>query len=138
MFGEATGDWASTLADYNELHIGGYAGRSKFLKRILVVSKNDLLLIGIERLIGQNHAYSIHTSIAVDEQAILHQIRQIGLDVIIIECSANQTDIDRVMRLMNASDHLRVVTLEINSNQIQIYDKREVILRGSEDLVSYL
>lgn len=108
------------------------------MKRILVVSKNDLLLIGIERLLGQNQAFSINTSVSIDEQAILHQIQQNGLDIIIVEANANETDLARLMSLLNVSDHLRVVTLEVNSNQIQIYDKREVMLRGSEDLVSYL
>lgn len=108
------------------------------MKRILVVSKNDLLLIGIERLLGQNQAFSINTSVSIDEQAIMHQIQQNGLDIIIVEANANETDLARLLSLLNVSDHLRVVTLEVNSNQIQIYDKREVMLRGSEDLVSYL
>ena len=127
------------------LRFRGKGVRSSFLKRILVVSKNDLLVIGIERLLGQNNGYSIHKSVSLDEQEIIQQIRQNGLDVIIIEVNtggsdvnAGPTDVNRLMRLMDASDNLRVLTLEVNSNQIQIYDKREVCLRGSEDLVTYL
>ena len=108
------------------------------MKRILVITKNDLLLIGIERLLGQNSAYSIHKCVSLNEQEIIQQIQQTGLDVIIVEVDAVEPGTDHLIRLMNASDHLRVLTLEVNSNQIQIYEKREVLLQGSEDLVTYL
>jgi DNA-binding NarL/FixJ family response regulator len=108
------------------------------LKRVLVVSKNDLLLTGIERLLGQNNAYSIYKSVSFDEQEIIKQIQQSGMDVLIIEVNATHADAFPLIRLMNACENLRVLTLEVNSNQIQIYDKREVMLHGSEDLVSYL
>jgi DNA-binding NarL/FixJ family response regulator len=109
-----------------------------FLKRILVVSENDLLLTGIERLLGANNGYSIHKSVSLDEKDIIQQIQQTGMDVIIIEANEIVPSVDRLIRLMCTSNQLRVLTLEVNSNQIQIYDKREVLLQGSEDLVSYL
>lgn len=112
--------------------------REHKLKRILVVSQNDLLHIGIERLLGQSNSYSIHQSFSLDEKEIILQIQQMGMDVIIIETPSENLEAESLLRLLSSSKQLRVLTLEINSNQIKIYDKREVLLQFSEDLISYL
>lgn len=108
------------------------------MKRILIVSQNDLLQIGIQRLLGAASRYTIHQSCSLDESEIAKQIQQLNLDVIIIEAKAGAIETGSLTRWFNASKDLRVLTLEVNSNAVQIYEKREVHLQVTEDLIAYV
>ena len=108
------------------------------MKRILVVSDNDLLLVGIERLLKRIVDLSIHMSVTQDEEEIIRHIQETNPEVIIVDGSFEKNGSLQLTRLLNSKKVMRLLIMNIDSNHIQIYDKREVSLEHTADLTAYM
>lgn len=108
------------------------------MKKILVVSDNDLLFVGIERLLNPAVNASIPQVASHDEEEIIRRIQETAPEVVILDGSFEQNGSLRLSHLLHCMKEVRLLIMQIDSNHIQIYDKREVSLEQSADLKAFI
>ena len=108
------------------------------LKKVLVISDNDFLLVGIERLLKTIVDFSIQKEISQDEEEITRHIEEIDPEIVIIDGSLNKNGSKLITRLLYSRKALRLLIMHIDSNHVQIYDKREVSLEQTTDLTAII
>lgn len=108
------------------------------MKKILVVSDNDVLLVGIERLLKNTADLPIHKTVSRDEKEIIRQIQETASETVIVDGSFVINGALQLSNLLKSAKGLRILIMGLDSNRIQIYDKREVSLDFSTDLTSYI
>jgi DNA-binding NarL/FixJ family response regulator len=108
------------------------------MKHILVISDNDLLMVGIERLIKRAANLSMQKIGSRDEKDILQHILETTPEVVIMDSSFEKSGSLQFQLLLNSLNQLRLWVIQVDSNRIQTYDKREIILENPVDLTVYI
>lgn len=107
------------------------------MKEIVVVSDSDLLMVGIERLLKKTADFSILQLSTREEKEIIRFIQETGSNIVILDGSYEKNGFLMPARLLNEINGLRLLIMNIDSNHIQIYDKREGSLDHSTNLADY-
>jgi hypothetical protein len=97
-----------------------------------------LLVVGVERLIKRTADFIVLKVASQDEKEIVQRIEETTSDVVIVDGGFLKNRALQLFHLLNAVKGLRILMMQINSNQIQIYDKREIVLEPSADLTAFL
>lgn len=108
------------------------------MKHILIISDNDLLTVGIERLFKKATDLSMHKIVSHDEKEILQHILETTPEVVIMDSSFEKSGSLQYHLLLNSLKQLRLWVIQIDSNLIQAYEKREIILEHPADLTVYI
>ena len=108
------------------------------MKRILVVTDNDLLLVGIERLLTITDEFPISKYVSRDENEIIRHIQETAPEVVIVDGTFEKTGSLQLTHLLDSMKDLRLLILQVDSNHIQVYEKREVLLQHAADLTAFI
>ncbi len=106
------------------------------LKKIIIVLSESLIGKGVESLLSREMDLSV-TSISFKDDSTLN--RQIGRDqpdVIILDESLIYNEMLSLFNLFASHPHLRVMVLSVGENRINIYEREEIRIAQSADLVS--
>ena len=71
-------------------------------------------------------------------EILVSETRRVGPDVVILCQERVEDDTSLPIRLIQEKNCPRVVTVELESNQIQVYSKQNVIVQGANDLLSII
>ena len=108
------------------------------MTRILVISNDDRLQMGITRLIGKAECIVVLRTFSNNEKEIVGHIQQTVPDAVIIDTTLVTSGRFQVAGLLQSMKKLRVLLMSPYSNEIQVYDKREVKLEQSADLIDMI
>lgn len=106
--------------------------------RVLIITEDSIFSNGLELLLVlQENLETIGTAPA-DLPAITAEIKRTQPDVVIINEDLATANPQLVMSLLKAHPDLRVITLSLEGNRINVYDNREVTVTTSDDLVAVI
>jgi hypothetical protein len=108
------------------------------MTNILVISNDDLLLSGVARMLGNTHHLIFHQGLPNSEKEMIRKIQTTDCEHVIVDNSLITSGQIQVMALLNCKNKLRVLLMNLHSNEFLIFEKHEVLLKRSEDLVSLL
>ena len=100
---------------------------------------NDLLAQSMEFFIKAEEEWEvvkISTDAGIDY--LLDQTEKIHPDVIILYAGNSVNDPNLLMQLIEKQPNLRVVTVSLDDNQIQVYSKHSLVVRKVSDLLSII
>lgn len=105
---------------------------------VLLWGQNDLLTKAMEMfLTADEEAYQV-IKLPGDRclTELLEQVREIKPDLVILYQDKPAEDCDSLGRLMQEQPHLRMITVSLENNVMQVYSKRSITVRQVSDLLS--
>ncbi len=106
------------------------------MKRVLLVTSELLLRQGIVSLLSREVDINVLSINYVDEKTLFHEIDQYNPDVVILDERMEYTDLTHLFNLLIDYPILRVMVLNVIDNKVNIYDKTEIEVSRSYDLIS--
>jgi hypothetical protein len=104
------------------------------LKRILILSSDNLLSAGIHRLVTRELGYdpvqvSLHDDISILRESDLEQV-----SIIILNGSKKSNEMSLLLKLLQFSKELKLIFINVDDNLTQIFEKHEFQIKSSGDL----
>ena len=106
------------------------------MKRVLIVTSELLLREGIASLLSREVDIDVMSTNYIDELTLNHEIDQYNPDVVILDERMEYTDLTYLFNLLIDYPKLRVMVLNVINNKVNIYDKAEIEVSRSYDLIS--
>ena len=105
----------------------------KKLKKVLVVHSDLMLGAGIENLLAREKDILVMgTSVTTNMSSDIDKFRP---NVIVLDETLSFEDLGRVFDLLKDCPELRVMVINLQDNRVNIYNKREISISQSTDLV---
>ena len=108
------------------------------MKRVAVILSEFLIGRGVESLLSRDTDLIV-TSLSYDGnggESIIHHINRYEPNVVIIDESLQNDDSWNVFNQLLEFPKLRVLVLSVRDNRIEIYDRKEILVSQSADLLS--
>jgi hypothetical protein len=104
------------------------------LKRILILSSDNILSAGIQRLVTREFGYdpvqvSLHDDISNLRECDLDQV-----SIIILNGSKKSNEMSFLLKLLQFSKELKLIFINVDDNLTQIFEKHEFQIKSSADL----
>ena len=99
--------------------------------RIFIISGHLMFGCGLDSLLQQEVKFEIVGQEADVEQAI-KQIKKLQPDVVIVD---NDDSVPGVTHILRASPTVKVISLDLQSNDLYVYRAKQGTAKGIEDLV---
>jgi DNA-binding NarL/FixJ family response regulator len=109
----------------------------KATRRVLVVENGSLLDEGVKNLLRRKTALNVSGVTYTDEATLLKDISQLSPDVIVLN-EVDPSQAARLFALLTGAPAVRVIVTRLSDNAVKVYDKQEVRLTASADLVSLI
>jgi hypothetical protein len=106
-------------------------------RRAIIWGRNDLLVQAVGSFLKSTGWDVIHTPSSEDVENLIGEIKRVNPEVVIL-CREKTDEAALALRLIDEKCGLRIITLGLDSNHIQIYSKQSVTLRGAADLLSII
>jgi len=103
--------------------------------RVLIVEEDSLFTNAVKLLLLLQENLEIVGTVSPDIPIITAEIEQTEPDVIIISDDIATANTPRILSLLKTYPSLRIITLNLDGNQIKVYGSREVTVTTTEDLV---
>jgi len=106
-------------------------------KTAIVIGKENLLGYVVEQLLDSVKNWkTIRMTEDVDKKVSVTDIKNLNPEIVIL-CQKDQSiEIELLMRLLDECPGLKVVTVEMESNSIQVYSKQRVWIKNSAEFLS--
>ncbi len=111
--------------------------QNKATRRVLVVENGSLLDEGVKSLLRRKTVLKVSGVTYADEATLLKDISQLSPDVIVLN-EVDPSQAARLFALLTGAPAVRVIVTRLSDNAVKVYDKQEVRLTASADLVSLI
>ncbi|MBI4301356.1 MAG: response regulator transcription factor [Chloroflexi bacterium] len=95
-------------------------------KRVVLLSNHSLLAAGVQRLLQGVDSLELSIVAAKDPEAIL-KLRRLTPEVIVLDSSDPSLGEGVIPRMLEENPHARVVALNLNRSDIEVYRVRHVL-----------
>lgn len=106
------------------------------LKRVLILSRERPLLAGVEGLLKKEPDISLSSISTMDVNTLAQEFELEQPEVIIVDDSFPATELAALLNLLPACTELRLVVLSNTENKLAVYEKREIQVNQSADLIA--
>lgn len=106
------------------------------LKKVLLIHSDLLLLPGVESLLTQEDDLYLTRADLKNRAMLIDTIAQLQPNVIICDEKVCLADDWILCSFIHDFPELRLVIVSIKDNHILVYDKHEIAINGSNDLVT--
>lgn len=108
-------------------------------KTAILLGKENLLGSAVELLLAPIKTWKIvRVAAGRDNNSTVDEIKALKPGVVIIYQNEEFVNVQLVMQLLDECPGLRVITVSLESNSIQIYNKQRVWIKNSDDLLSVM
>lgn len=107
-------------------------------KRILLVESG--LFIGgvIQHLFSSNDQLRVIEATPNSSQELLDAVLQHKPEIVVLDDTLSYDYLSHLLRFMRSSKNLRVVVVNTNSNQVEVYQKEQIDVRRTADFFAIL
>ena len=107
------------------------------VRRAILWCRDDLLSLAIGSFMKSTEWDVIRVSNDGDAENLIRQSRCVHPQVIIL-CRYDTDNSALALRLIDGQCCLKVITVGLESNQMQVYSKQCILLQGASDLLSVI
>jgi len=108
-------------------------------KTIVLWGHDDLLSSFLEHFLVTRKGWEvINLSISQNLDALVQVLDITGADVLIIQLGDHVIDPCIPQALQQSYPGLRVITLSLNDNLMEVYSKQNILVQSAEDLITVL
>lgn len=113
--------------------------RVKKTKTILLWGKDDLLSSSVEFFLTTEKTWKvIYIPIEEDLQILLQALEKINPNVVIIQLGDSLGNSNLPAILLQNHPGLKVISLSLNNNLLEVYSKQNILVRSGADLISVI
>jgi len=111
----------------------------KKTKTILLWGKDDLLSYSVEFFLTTEKTWKvIYIPIEEDYQILLQALERINPNVVIIQSGDSLSNSNLPAILLQDHAGLKVISLSLNNNLMEVYNKQNILVRSGADLISVI
>jgi len=103
------------------------------LKKVLIIHRDLLLGIGIESLLVREKDLIVK-GITISS-TMSSDIENFRPNVIVLDETSSFGELNRIFEMLKDCPELRVIVINLRNNQVSVYNKREISITQSNDLV---
>lgn len=110
-------------------------------KTVILWGQNDLLTRAMEMLLTAGEADAWEVIKLPGEQCLsvlVEEVQKIKPDLVIFYQAFPPDDLDSLTKLMHDQPDLRMITVSLENNVMQVYSKRSITIRQVSDLLSVI
>lgn len=104
--------------------------------RVLVVDENSMFSNGVQLLLVTQKNLEIIGTVPIDLAVITAEIDRMHPNVVVINEKIVSSQSNLIVTLLKTYPTLRIIALNLEGNQINIFDNRQVVVETFDDLVS--
>jgi chemotaxis response regulator CheB len=105
------------------------------LKTVVIIHCGYPLLAGVEHLLSREDGFILTTVSSIATVDIVNEIEQLQPEIVILDESLPNDDFGRILDLLMTFLELRVVVVSHLKNQLQVYEKKQVLVNCFSDLI---
>ena len=106
------------------------------MKNVLIVVSQSYIGQGIESLLSRESDLKVDCTRFLDEGSLNVQIERYCPNVVILDDSLLSSELINLANLLMGYPKIRVLVLSVLDNRMSVYDRKEVIVSKSLDLVT--
>jgi len=111
----------------------------KTSKTILLWSQNDLLSSSVELFLSNQKGWEvISPSFEPNFEALVEIIDKIHPEVVIVQQGDSPSHLGLPAVLLQNYPWLKVITLNVNNNLVEVYCKQNILIKSASDLISVI
>jgi len=106
-------------------------------KTIVLWGREDLLSSSVELFLTAQKGWRV-VSISNEEnfEALILAVGKVHPDVVIIQQGDRSSNSYPLMKLIQDHPGLRVITVNLNDNLMEVYSKQNILVKSASDLIS--
>ena len=106
------------------------------VRTVVLWGREELLVDALERLLFHGSNWQIvRFSSDWDGETLMHELKQITPDVLIVSESVLAADGERLIRVVEECPCLKIITINLDNNLIGIYHKQTLSIKEASDLL---
>ena len=102
---------------------------------MLIAVQTNVLATGIESVLKLGDGIAVDRIVFSDENAIHAEIDRLRPSVLVLEETQAMVPIMLSLKLFRAHTNLKIVVVNADSNVVQVFERRELLLQTGIDLV---
>jgi DNA-binding NarL/FixJ family response regulator len=106
------------------------------LKNVLVINNKDLLSGGVLSLLCHENDFVVINKDVIEKSALNNAMEEFHPDVVIVNESLLSTFPSTLLGWLKVFPETRLIVLDENENLLHIYEKKEVVVERSLDLIA--
>lgn len=106
-------------------------------KTIVLWGREDLLSSSVELFLTAQKGWRV-VSISDEEnfEALILAVSKVHPDVVIIQQGSRSSNSYPLMKLIQDHPGLRVITVSLNNNLMEVYSKQDILVKSASDLIT--
>jgi len=109
------------------------------VQRVLIVENKLLLGAGIETLLANEPEVDVIGITPVDENSLIQEIYHIQPDVVVLDAETTLIDPNnKQLSQLQENLQFRTITVSANDNLIRVYDKQEIMIVQTTNLIKII
>ena len=106
-------------------------------KTVILWGQEDVLTKAVETLLNTRHDWKvIRLSDALDEIALAQMVEEVTPDVLIVHEGIFDGNARLLIKFVQDYSRLKIITIGLDNNKMDIYNKRTVCIKESSDLLA--
>ena len=105
-------------------------------KTILLWSREDLLSTSVEFFLAAQEEWNVVSVSGNKVATLVRNIHEINPDVVIISQERCRKNMELLMDLFLQYPELRIITLNMDDNQIEVYSKQNIMVQTASDFIA--
>lgn len=112
--------------------------RSLNFNRVLVVDNQGIMGAGMEKLLSKEPSLEVIGITTENETALIQNISRLQPDTVILTLESRGTTPTRLLELLYDYGRLQIIRVSMNSNMLEIYEKKKLRINSVGALLSQL
>ena len=108
------------------------------MRCVLLVQCDTVLAAGVESHLRNEPGFCIRTCAVSDESLLEKEIRHLHPEVVLMDNSLHLDNQSMWVAIFKDFPRLQILVLDVSSDQLQIYQKRDVMLTGASELIDII
>lgn len=104
--------------------------------RVVVIGGEQPLWVGLKSILEKQSSLDLISLHSGDDQTLLQEIKDLNPAVIVLDEKFPSADLAMILNMQKTFSELRVVIISSRENRLQIYDKRDILVRDLRDFIS--
>ena len=108
-------------------------------RTIVIWGREDLLSSSVELFLTAQKGWRV-VSISDEEnfEALIQAVEKVHPDAVIIQQGNHSSNSYPLMKLIQDHPGLRVITLSLKDNRMEVYSKQDILVKSASDLISVI
>ena len=104
--------------------------------RVLIVHSNNIFTLGVENLLTRETDLRVRSTALRNRASLVREIASFRPEVVIWDESLSTNEFSILMDCIKHSAEIRIMGINTRDNRVNIFDKQELQIHGSADLVA--